>query len=247
VSDIISYDLTVSSMAHLKKQKRRRGDGVVSLTGRPHRGAGEFGSIIGASGSGKSTLLTIAGGAHQADGGEVVVEWCRWRSELDPRHTSRHFAPHRASVFQDFNLGPALHGRSRTGQPGRWNLDGWKTIKARRAARDAARVVELGDRASHYPPRSLSPVAATAIRRSRGRSWAAGSLILADGRPGALESTTGDTGCYQAVAHGWMPAAGGILFTHDPRHAAWADRIVFLATTHRRQIRERNLDALARP
>jgi putative ABC transport system ATP-binding protein len=52
-------------------------------------------------------------------------------------------------------------------------------------------------------------------------------LILADEPTGALDSATGEI--VLKMLRGRVDAgAGGILVTHDARHAAWADRIVFL-------------------
>jgi len=203
---------------------------------------GELVAIMGASGSGKSTLLTIAGGLTKPTGGEVIVEG-RWLSELDPRQLAALRRRTLGFVFQDFNLVPALTALENVSLP--LELDGWKTSKARRAARDSLAVVDLADRASHYPDDlSGGQQQRVAIARAvvGGRS-----LILADEPTGALDSTTGEL-VLRMLRHRVDAGAGGILVTHDPRHAAWADRIVFLRDGRVVGSSEsETVDALARP
>jgi len=203
---------------------------------------GELVAIMGASGSGKSTLLTIAGGLTKPTGGEVIVDG-RWLSELDSRQLAALRRRTLGFVFQDFNLVPALTALENVSLP--LELDGWKTSKARRAARDALGVVDLADRASHYPDDlSGGQQQRVAIARAvvGGRS-----LILADEPTGALDSTTGEL-VLRMLRHRVDAGAGGILVTHDPRHAAWADRIVFLRDGRVVGSSEsETVDALARP
>ena len=52
-------------------------------------------------------------------------------------------------------------------------------------------------------------------------------LVLADEPTGALDSETGET--VLALLRRRVDAgAAGVLVTHEQRHAAWADRVVFL-------------------
>jgi putative ABC transport system ATP-binding protein len=51
--------------------------------------------------------------------------------------------------------------------------------------------------------------------------------VLADEPTGALDSSTGEA--IMRVLRARVDAgAAGLLVTHEPQHAAWADRIVFL-------------------
>jgi putative ABC transport system ATP-binding protein len=183
---------------------------------------GELVAVMGASGSGKSTLLTVAGGLTPPTSGEVIVEG-HYLSQLSARQLATLRRRSLGFIFQDFNLIPSLTAVENVALP--LELDGWKTGKARRPALDALSVVELADRADRFPSDlSGGQQQRVAIARAvvGGRS-----LILADEPTGALDSTTGEI--VLKMLRGRVDAgAGGILVTHDARHAAWADRIVFL-------------------
>jgi putative ABC transport system ATP-binding protein len=183
---------------------------------------GELVAIMGASGSGKSTLLTIAGGLVTPTSGEVVIDG-QYLSDASSAHLAAIRRRVLGFVFQDFNLVPALTAIENVQLP--LELDGWKRHKARLAALDALRLVDLEDRADHFPDDlSGGQQQRTAIARAvvGGRS-----LILADEPTGALDSHTGEL-VLRMLRSRIDDGAGGILVTHDARHAAWADRIVFL-------------------
>ena len=52
-------------------------------------------------------------------------------------------------------------------------------------------------------------------------------LILADEPTGALDSETGED-ILRLIRARCDSGAAGVLVTHEARHAAWADRVVFL-------------------
>jgi putative ABC transport system ATP-binding protein len=52
-------------------------------------------------------------------------------------------------------------------------------------------------------------------------------LILADEPTGALDSETGED-ILRLIRARCDAGAAGVLVTHEARHAAWADRVVFL-------------------
>ncbi|MEU2632887.1 hypothetical protein ABZ641_38805, partial [Kitasatospora sp. NPDC007106] len=69
--------------------------------------------------------------------------------------------------------------------------------------------------------------AATGHRRRRCALIGERRLVLADEPTGALDSATGDA--VLEVLRGRCDAgAAAVMVTHDPAHAAWADRVVFL-------------------
>ena len=183
--------------------------------------AGELVAIMGASGSGKSTLLTIAGGLTTPTSGEVIVEG-EWLSTMAPTAVAALRRRTLGFVFQDFNLIPALTALENVTLP--LELDGWKRRKAHSVGMDALRAVELTDRADRFPDDLSGGQQRVAIARA---IVGTRRLILADEPTGALDSSTGEV--VLRMLRGRVDnGAGGILVTHDARHAAWADRIVFL-------------------
>lgn len=183
---------------------------------------GELVAIMGASGSGKSTLLSIAGGLQPPTAGEVIVEG-RALSSLDARETARLRRRSLGFVFQDFNLIPTLTAIENVTLP--LELDGDSAREARRAAQVALDAVGLDAKHDAYPD-DLSGGQQQRIAIARavvgGRR-----LILADEPTGALDSVTGEAVLRMLRAR-VDDGAAGMLVTHDARHAAWADRIVFL-------------------
>ncbi|MDQ1580247.1 MAG: putative transport system ATP-binding protein [Microbacteriaceae bacterium] len=183
---------------------------------------GELVAIMGASGSGKSTLLTIAGGLSKPTSGEVIIEG-QWLADLPATRIAMLRRRTLGFVFQDFNLIPALTALENVTLP--LELDGWKSRKARAAGLEALASVELDDHANRYPDdlsggQQQRVAIARAVVGTR-------RLILADEPTGALDSTTGEL-VLRMLRSRVDAGAGGILVTHDPRHAAWADRVVFL-------------------
>ena len=183
---------------------------------------GELVAIMGASGSGKSTLLSIAGGLATPTSGEVIVEG-KWLSTMSAKEIAILRRRTLGFVFQDFNLIPALTAVENVALP--LDLDGWKRRRAWSAAMDALGTVELTDRAGHFPDdlsggQQQRVAIARAVVGTR-------RIILADEPTGALDSTTGEV-VLRMLRRRVDAGAGGILVTHDARHAAWADRIIFL-------------------
>jgi putative ABC transport system ATP-binding protein len=184
--------------------------------------ASELVAVMGPSGSGKSTLLNLAGGLDAPSSGEVLVEG------TDLAGLSRHqlAAVRRRSagyVFQDLNLIPALTAAENAALPR--ELDGVKARTARREALAALAEVGLEELADRFPdelsggqqPRVAIARALVGPRR----------LVLADEPTGALDSHTGEL-ILRLLRARCDAGASGVLVTHEARHAAWADRVVFL-------------------
>ncbi len=183
---------------------------------------GELVAIMGASGSGKSTMLSIAGGLQRPTTGEVIVEGT-YLSTASPAELAQLRRRSLGFVFQDFNLIPTLTALENVTLP--LELDGFRARAARRAGRDALASVGLEDRIGAYPDDlSGGQQQRVAIARAvvGGRR-----LILADEPTGALDSVTGEA-VMKMIRSRIDQGAAGILVTHEARHAAWADRIVFL-------------------
>ncbi|MEE1822148.1 ABC transporter ATP-binding protein [Streptomyces sp. BE20] len=183
---------------------------------------GEFVAVMGPSGSGKSTLLTLAGGLDRPSGGEVLVEGV----ELGGLSRTGLAAVRRRSVgyvFQDYNLIPALTAAENIALPR--ELDGTSGRIARREALAALTELGIAELADRFPEEmSGGQQQRVAIARALVGDR---RLVLADEPTGALDSATGEA--VLAVLRARCDAgAAAMMVTHEPRHAVWADRVVFL-------------------
>ncbi|SNT10275.1 putative ABC transport system ATP-binding protein [Micrococcales bacterium KH10] len=184
--------------------------------------AGEFVAVMGPSGSGKSTLLSLAGALDTPTRGEVVLAGANI-SALNATGRAAVRRRHAGFVFQDYNLVPALTAAENIALP--LELDGMSVRQARRAARAALIDVDAVELTDRFPDQmSGGQRQRVAIARALVGER---SLLLADEPTGALDTNTGET--IMRVLRARIDAgAAGILVTHDARHAAWADRTVFL-------------------
>ena len=183
---------------------------------------GELVAVMGPSGSGKSTLLHLAGGLDEPTAGTVLVEG----TDLGALSRAKLAALRRRSigyVFQEFNLIPALTAAENVGLPR--ELDGVRLRDVRREAHAALDEVGLGDEAGRFPDelsggqRQRVAIARALVGPRR--------LVLADEPTGALDSRTGEW-VLRLLRSRCDAGASGVLVTHEARHAAWADRVVFL-------------------
>jgi len=183
---------------------------------------GELVAVMGASGSGKSTLLNIVGGLDTPTTGSVALAGDEL-SGLDARARARLRRRSIGYVFQDFNLIPALTAAENVSLPR--ELDGIGGRTARAEARAALREVGVDHLADRFPDElSGGQQQRVAIARAL---VGPRRLVLADEPTGALDSTTGED--VMRVLRARIDAgAAGLLVTHEPRFAAWADRTVFL-------------------
>ena len=184
--------------------------------------AGELVAVMGPSGSGKSTLLTIAGGLDRPTGGTVAVEGTDLGS-LPPAAVAALRRRSVGYVFQDFNLLPALTAAENVSLP--LELDGRSGRAARRAALDALELVGVIDLADRFP----DDLSGGQQQRVAIASGLVGDrrLVLADEPTGALDSATGDA-VLRLLRQQCDDGAAVVLVTHEPRYAAWADRVLFL-------------------
>ena len=177
---------------------------------------------MGPSGSGKSTLLSLAGGLDTPTSGEVYVEG-EALSTLSAAALARLRRRSLGYVFQDLNLVPALTAVENVMLP--LELDGERQGAARRAAKAALAEVDLADLADRFPDEmSGGQQQRVAIARAL---VGPRRLVLADEPTGALDSETGEA-VLRVLRARVDAGAAGLLVTHEARHAAWADRVVFL-------------------
>ncbi|RZD56692.1 macrolide ABC transporter ATP-binding protein [Streptomyces albidoflavus] len=183
---------------------------------------GEFVAVMGPSGSGKSTLLTLAGGLDTASSGQVFIEG----QDIAGLSRKRMAALRRRRVgyvFQDYNLIPALTAAENVALPR--ELDGVSVRRARKEALDALADMKLTEVAGRFPDEmSGGQQQRVAIARALVGER---RLVLADEPTGALDSETGESVLALLRARCDQGAAG-VMVTHEPRHAAWADRVVFV-------------------
>jgi len=184
--------------------------------------AGELVAVMGPSGSGKSTLLTLAGGLDRPTAGEVVIEGTPLTT-MRPAALARVRRRSIGYVFQDLNLIPALTAAENVSLP--LELDGVRRRAARHDAILALGDVGIEDLADRFPDEmSGGQQQRVAIARAL---VGPRRILLADEPTGALDSETGEA--VLAVLRKRVDSgAAGLLVTHEARHAAWADRVVFL-------------------
>ncbi|WCC80153.1 ABC transporter ATP-binding protein [Cutibacterium equinum] len=214
---------TVLSLDHVSRSFEESGQRVdaiidVSLGVNP----GTFAAVMGPSGSGKSTLLGLAGGLDKPTSGTVSVcgELLGGMSRDDLARVRRRQL---GFVFQDYNLVPTLTAVENVSLP--LELDGASAKRARNAAHIALERVglpELADR--HIEEMSGGQRQRVAIARGIVGDR---RILLADEPTGALDCATGDDimALIRALADEGVAV---VLVTHEARHAAWADRVVFL-------------------
>jgi putative ABC transport system ATP-binding protein len=184
--------------------------------------AGELVAVMGPSGSGKSTLLHLAGGLDSPTSGQVLVEG----RDLAGLRTADVAAVRRRSVgyvFQDLNLLPSLTAVENVALP--LELDGVRGRAARHQALQAMDEVGVGGLSGRFPD-ELSGGQQQRIAIARALVGPR-RLLLADEPTGALDSATGEE-VLRVLRARCEAGAAGVLVTHDARHAAWADRVVFL-------------------
>lgn len=190
----------------------------VTLTVSP----GELVAVMGPSGSGKSTLLNLAGGLDSPTQGDVIVDGTSL-SGAGRRALAALRRRRVGYVFQDLNLLASLTAAENVALP--LELDGTSVRKARQQAITALSEVDLEELANRFPDelsggqQQRVAIARALIGERR--------LILADEPTGALDSNTGEA-VLRLIRSKVDGGAAGVLVTHDARHAAWADRVIFL-------------------
>jgi putative ABC transport system ATP-binding protein len=183
---------------------------------------GQFLAVMGPSGSGKSTLMHVLAGLDRPTSGSVAL-----RGEeigaMDDKALTKLRRTHVGFIFQSFNLLPVLSAEENVVLP-------LKIAGRRPDPRWIDQVIDrvgLGDR-RHHRPSELS--GGQQQRVAVARAFVGEPAVLfADEPTGNLDSKTG-AGVLALLrdavdAHGQTT----VMVTHDPRAAAHADRVLFLA------------------
>ncbi len=184
---------------------------------------GEFVAIMGPSGSGKSTLLHLMGGLDSPSQGEVMLGDEMFSNLPDKQLTlaRRH---HIGFVFQFFNLLPTLTAEENILLP--ILIDGQQVESYSDKLDKLITLVGLVERRNHKPDQlSGGEQQRVAIARAL---ITQPDILLADEPTGNLDSKTGN-----AIMELLRLSCNDlqqtiIVVTHDPRAAAYADRVIFL-------------------
>jgi putative ABC transport system ATP-binding protein len=185
--------------------------------------AGEFVAVMGPSGSGKSTLLRLAGGLDLPTSGRVLLAG-RDLGGLSEGDLAQALRREVGFVFQEANLLASLTAAENVAIA--LELDGVRPRAAMTGARgllDSLGLAAVADRFSGQLSGGEQQRVAIARAVAGGRS-----LLLADEPTGALDALTGDS-VMALLKQRCATGCAVLLATHNVRHAAWADRVVFLA------------------
>jgi putative ABC transport system ATP-binding protein len=183
---------------------------------------GRLTAVMGPSGSGKSTLMHILAGLDKPTEGSVTVQGTEITG-LDDDDLTRLRRDHIGFVFQFFNLLPMLTARENMLLPmaiaGRKPDPQWlDTVIDETGLRD-----RLGHRPSELSGGQQQRVAIA--RAMIGRP----TVLFADEPTGNLDSNASDE--ILGLLRQSVDSVGQtvVIVTHDPRAAAIADRVLFLA------------------
>ncbi len=185
--------------------------------------SGEFVAVMGPSGCGKSTLLHLIGGLDRPTGGKVHIDGVSL-TDMKDDDLARLRRTRIGLVFQFYNLIPVLNAVENAGLP--IALDGKKPAEARKRAAEWLSRLDLGDRLSSRPDQlSGGQQQRVAVARALAAEPA---LVLADEPTGNLDTRSADgiAALLRQVSKDYGRAV--VMVTHDPRIAAYADRIIFL-------------------
>ncbi|HZT15428.1 MAG TPA: ABC transporter ATP-binding protein [Gaiellaceae bacterium] len=183
---------------------------------------GELVAVMGPSGSGKSTLMHILAGLDEPTSGEVSIGGEKITG-MDDTALTKLRRRRIGFVFQFFNLLPMLTAEENVLLP--LSIAGEKPDEAWFA--DLLAKTGLKDRATHRPSElSGGQQQRVAIARAL---VSRPSIVFADEPTGNLDSKT--SGEILELMRDSVDSFGQttVMVTHDPRAAAIADRILFLA------------------
>ena len=184
--------------------------------------AGAFTAIMGPSGSGKSTLLHCLAGLDRLTSGQVLLGDVEL-GKLDDKAMTLLRRERIGFVFQAFNLVPTLTARENVTLP--LTLGGKKPDQSWLA--ELAGALGITDRLGHRPA-ELSGGQQQRVATARALVTRP-DLIFADEPTGNLDSRSATellTQIRRAVDEYRQTV---VMVTHDPRAAAYADRVLFLA------------------
>jgi putative ABC transport system ATP-binding protein len=183
---------------------------------------GQFTAVMGPSGSGKSTLMHMLAGLDRPSNGRVFVG-SEDITDMPDKELTKLRRRHIGFVFQSFNLLPMLTAEENILLP--LSIAGRKPDPAAVAALIAR--VGLAERLGHKPSQlSGGQQQRVAIARALASQP---TVLFADEPTGNLDSTTGVEVLALLREAVELDRQTTVMVTHDPRAAASADRVLFLA------------------
>jgi putative ABC transport system ATP-binding protein len=184
---------------------------------------GDFVAVMGPSGSGKTTLLNLLGGIDRPDTGEVHVAG-EQIDRLGEGDLARFRAAKIGFIFQFYNLMPMLTASQNVELP--LLLTKLDAKQRRKHVETALGVVNLADRAKHYP-RAMSGGQQQRVAIARA-IVSDPQLILADEPTGDLDRATADEILSILQLLNRDLAKTIVMVTHDPAAARYARRVLHL-------------------
>ena len=185
--------------------------------------AGDFVAVMGPSGSGKTTLLNLIGGIDRPDAGEVHVAGTRI-DRLNERELAKWRAANVGFVFQFYNLMPMLTAIENVELP--LLITRLNRSERRQHAETALKIVNLVERAKHYP-REMSGGQQQRVAIARA-IVSDPTLLLCDEPTGDLDRTTADEILATLQILNRDLGKTIVLVTHDPAAARYARRTLHL-------------------
>jgi putative ABC transport system ATP-binding protein len=183
----------------------------------------DFVAVMGPSGSGKTTLLNLLGGIDRPDAGEVVVAGTRIDT-LSEGELARWRSANVGFVFQFYNLMPMLTAAQNVELP--LLLTNLGSKDRRRRVETALTIVNLADRAKHYP-REMSGGQQQRVAIARA-IVSDPKLLLCDEPTGDLDRHSADEILGMLGVLNRDLGKTIVMVTHDPAAARYARRTLHL-------------------
>ncbi|MFZ1885909.1 MAG: ABC transporter ATP-binding protein [Rhodoplanes sp.] len=187
----------------------------------------DFVAVMGPSGSGKTTLLNLLGGIDRPDGGEIHIAGMRIDT-LSEGNLARWRAANIGFVFQFYNLMPMLTAAQNVELP--LLLTNLHSAERREHVETALKIVNLADRAKHYP-REMSGGQQQRVAIARA-IVSDPKLLLCDEPTGDLDRHSADEILGMLSILNRELGKTIVVVTHDPAAARYARRTLHLDKGH---------------
>ncbi len=182
---------------------------------------GEFCCLLGTSGSGKSTLLNLMAGIEKVTSGQIIIKGKKIH-KMNETNLAKFRQKYLGFVFQSYNLMNSMTALENVEFP--LVFKRVRPKQRRKLAKDMLVQVGLGSRLGHKP-KEMSGGQQQRVGIARA-FVAKPEIVFADEPTGNLDTkTTMEVmNLIQAIARENRQTI--VMVTHDPRLAAYADRII---------------------